>query len=179
MTGADEPAGEDRWTRFKRSVGGLDREKVLVAVVVAVFFANLVVSLVVPFATYVLVTQPAWEEDYRSHECHSSQGNESLCPPPPIPSNMVWDGLLNEYVLDMRATLSGLYLVVWPIVGVFTWDLAGFPWQPFVWLVAASSVPAVARFGAPVNRWRLAFYGALIALQLSGFAAYHWSTFGN
>ncbi len=179
MAAPGDAGGQDRWNRIKRFVGGLDREKLLVAVVFAVFLANVVVSLVVPYATYVLATQPAWEEDYQSHKCHANQGNESVCPPSPIPSDMVWDGILNEYLLDIRASLAGLYLVIWPIVWVFTWNLVGFPWQPFVWFVAAASVPAVARYGGPVNRWRLAIYGALIALQLSGFGAYHWSTFGN
>lgn len=179
MAEPDDGTGRGPWARTKRFVAGLDHEKVLVAAVFAAFIANLVVSLVVPYATYVLVTQPAWEEEYRSHECHSGQGNDTVCPPPPIPSDMVWDGILNEYLLDMGATVSGLYLIVWPIVWAFTWQLSGFPWQPFVWLVAACSVPAVAHYGRPVHRWRLAVYGALIALQLSGFGAYHWSTLGD
>lgn len=179
MAEPDDGVGRDRWTRIKQFVVGLDREKVLVAVVFAVFLANVVVSFAVPYATYVLVTQPAWEEEYKAHECHSSQNNDTPCPPSPIPSQMVWDGILHEYLLDMAAAFSGFFLVIALILWVLTWELVWFPWQPFVWLVAAASVPAVARYGGPVNRWRLAVYGALIALQLSGFGAYHWSTIGD
>lgn len=167
------------WGRFTNFVSGLDRERVLVVAVFAVFVVNLIVGIALPFARYALVTQPAWQAEYESHECHAAPGNETPCPPRPIPQDMVWRSILTEYRLDAMATLMGLYLIFGPIAWVVEWQVFGLPWQPFVWLVAVASVPTLLRYGRGVNPWRLGIYVALIAFQLSGFAAYHWSTFGN
>lgn len=149
------------------------REPVLILLVGGVFLLNLVASVLVPFAVNLAVTAPDWERTSADgYSCPSYPDDKVHCP------GMMWDILISEYWLDMGQTFGGVYLlqpIFWFAQGQIFW----FPWQPFVWLGAAGSLPAVVKYGRSLNKWRLWVYALLISLQLSGFGAYHWSTIGD
>lgn len=129
-------------------------------------------SILFPYARYVLVTEPAWRASYEA--CAATQ---PYCLPP-IPRGMVWDGILVEYQIDLAATLGGLFLFALPV----HWVLDGpfwFPWQPVVWLVSVGSGVAVLRGARRLRPWVRAPYALALAILLSGFASYHWSTIGD
>lgn len=140
------------------------REMVLILLVGGVFVLNLAVSVLFPFALNLAVTAPDWERTSADgYSCPSHPDDKVHCP------GMMWDDLISHYRLNMALTLAGVYFIV---------PGGWLPWQPFVWLAAVGSLPAVAVYGWSLSKWRLALYGISTSLQLSGFGAYYWSNIG-
>lgn len=152
-------------------VARTDPHVLLLSVLASVFVLDVLASILFPYARYVLVTEPSWEA--ASQSCAQ---DDPPCPGP-IPRSMVWDGILIEYRLDLWMTFSGMYLLVMP-VGWLLQGVSWWPWQPFVWLAAVGSGAAVLQIRRLSLRARLVYAFAL-ALLVSGFAAYHWSTVGD
>lgn len=142
------------------------------ALIGSVLVLDLVVSVLLPYLHYALVTGPAWQADFE--QCAARHAH---CVPP-IPRGMVWSSILVEYRLDLTASLVGLYLFVMPVMW-FHHGVAWFPWQPFVWLAAVALGALHLRGARGVALVPRVLSSLLLALLLSGFAAYHWSTLGD
>jgi hypothetical protein len=169
----DDPTQEvPRQAAFGQWFARQNRHGLFVGILGTILMLNFVGSVVVPYGRYVLVTEPAWEAD------NARSGCADLCMPP-IPRAMVWESLLHSFWMNAFFTMTGLYLFFAPIGWVVSLELFWFPWQPFIWLAAAGSVPLTMRFGTPLGVWTRAAYAVAIALLLSGFLASVWSTIGN